>query len=110
MGKFKLTRKGNQWHFTLVAGNNEIILTSQVYGSKAGAKNGIESVRNNIGRNGAFRIKEAKNGKEYFVLSAANGQAIGTSQMYASLQACENGMASVFKNAPGAEIIEELTE
>jgi uncharacterized protein YegP (UPF0339 family) len=106
MGKFKLDQTGSQWHFNLLAGNNEVILTSQMYGSKAGAENGIESVRDNAQRNGSLQIKEAKSGQDYFVLSAANGQVIGTSQMYTSLQACENGMASVVRNAPNAELID----
>lgn len=106
MGKFKLEQKGNQWHFNLLAGNNEIILTSQMYESKAGAENGIESVRDNCMRNGAFQIKESKNDKNYFVLKAANGEIIGSSEVYASLQSCEKGMASVAKNAPNAELIE----
>jgi uncharacterized protein YegP (UPF0339 family) len=104
MSKFKLSQKDNHWHFNLLAGNNETILTSEIYESKAGAENGIESIRDNYARNGAFQIKEANNGQNYFVLMAANGHIIGTSQMYLSLQACENGMASVFKNAPNAEL------
>jgi len=106
MGKIKLEQTGGQWYFSLLAANNEIILTSQMYETKSGAENGIESVRENSQRNGAFRIMRAKNGKDYFTLSAANGQIIGTSQMYASLQSCENGMASVVKNAPDAEPVE----
>jgi len=106
MSTFKLTQNDSQWHFNLLAGNNETVLTSEIYESKAGAENGIESVRENSQRNGAIRIMVAKNGKDYFVLSAANGQVIGTSQMYSSLQACETGMASVVKNAPNADITE----
>jgi uncharacterized protein YegP (UPF0339 family) len=40
----------------------------------------------------------------YFVLKAANGQIIGSSEMYSSASAIENGIASVKANWPGATI------
>jgi len=39
-------------------------------------------------------------------LKATNGQVVGTSQMYADKKGMENGIASVAKNASGAEIVE----
>jgi uncharacterized protein len=47
-GKFVL-KKGptGKYRFVLKAGNGEIIATSELYTSKAAAKNGIESVREN---------------------------------------------------------------
>ena len=52
------------------------------------------------------RIKETKNGGCMFNLKAGNGQVIWTSEIYNSDAACENGIASVMKNTPDAEIIE----
>src|SRR5690606_23513754 len=47
-GKFELwTDKGGDWRFNLKASNGQVIATSQGYSSKAGALNGIESVRTN---------------------------------------------------------------
>lgn len=47
-GKFELyADKAGKYRFRLKAGNGEIIATSEAYESKAGAKNGIESVRTN---------------------------------------------------------------
>lgn len=47
-GKFELYQSPNgEFRFRLKAGNGEIIATSEGYTSKASAKNGIESVRNN---------------------------------------------------------------
>ncbi len=47
-GKFVLTKNDNgQYHFVLKAGNGETIAQSEIYGSKAAALGGIESVRNN---------------------------------------------------------------
>ena len=48
---------------------------------------------------GKFVIKQAKDGQFYFNLKATNGQVILSSEMYTTLKACENGLASVKKNA-----------
>jgi len=47
-GKFEMYKdKAGKYRFRLKAGNGEIIATSEAYESKAGAKNGIQSVRKN---------------------------------------------------------------
>jgi len=47
-GKFVITKdKRGEFRFKLVASNGEIIATSEGYNAKAGAKNGIESVKKN---------------------------------------------------------------
>ena len=47
-GKFVL-KKGSsgKFHFNLLAGNGQVIATSETYESKAAAVNGIESVKSN---------------------------------------------------------------
>ena len=48
MGKFILKKtKNDGFMFNLLATNGQVICTSQVYASKASAKNGIESIRKN---------------------------------------------------------------
>jgi uncharacterized protein len=103
MGYFKLEQKGTQWHFNLHAGNHEPILRSEMYESKAAALNGIESVKKNSVRDGAFDLKLAKNGQYHFVLKSTNGQVVGQSEMYVAEASAKNGIASVTKNAPEAE-------
>lgn len=103
---FELTKKDDQYHFHLKAGNGQVILTSQMYKSKAAAVNGIESVQKNCGNDDCWERKTAKNGKLYFNLKSTNGQIIGTSQMYAAESGMENGIESIKKNAPGASVKE----
>ncbi len=55
---------------------------------------------------GKFEIRVSRNGKYYFVLKARNGHELVRSEMYESKSACENGIASVQKNAHDAEIVE----
>ena len=102
--KFELKKaKDGQFHFNLLAGNSQVILTSEMYKAKDSALGGIESVRKNSQREGAFEIKQSSNEKHYFVLKATNGQVVGQSQMYSSLAACKGGIESVQKHAPDAQ-------
>jgi len=47
-----------------------------------------------------FEIKTAKDGQTYFNLRSENGKVIVKSEMYAAAKSCDNGVASVKKNAP----------
>ena len=105
MGKFILsTRKNGEFQFSLKAGNGQVILSSEGYATKAACQNGIESVKKNSQKDEMFEMKVSSNGKFYFNLRATNGQVIGNSEMYESKSACENGVESVKKNAPDAEV------
>ncbi len=108
MGKFIIkTRKDGQFQFNLKAVNGQVILTSEAYKAKDSCLAGVESVKKNAAEDKRFEVLTAKNGKPYFNLKAANGQVIGSSQMYASMATLKNGIASVKNNAPQAEIIDE---
>ena len=107
MAKFKISKdKRGEFRFNLKASNGQTILAREGYKAKASCLNGIESVRKNSQDNSKFDRLEYKSGKPYFNLKATNGQVIGNSEMYSSVSAMENGIASVKKNAPNAEIEE----
>ena len=109
MGKFKVTvRKNGEFQFNLLATNGQVILSSEGYTTKTACMNGIESVKKNAPEEKRFEKLVAKNGKPYFALKATNGQVIGQSQMYASEKSRDAVIASVMKNAPEAEIVEEI--
>ena len=95
--------KNKQFYFRLKAKNSQIILASEGYKTKASCKAGIKSVQKNAAKGERFELKGAKNGKVYFALQAANGEVIGTSQMYASKPGRKKGIASVQRNAVDAE-------
>jgi uncharacterized protein YegP (UPF0339 family) len=104
-GKFDLKKSpSGKFMFNLLAGNNQVILTSELYESKSAAENGIASVQKNAGDEARFERKESSGGDAFFVLKAANSQVIGKSQMYSSASAMENGIESVKTNGPGAEV------
>jgi uncharacterized protein YegP (UPF0339 family) len=109
MGTFVIsTRSNGEFQFRLKAGNGQEILASEGYKTKAACLNGVESVKKNSQEDARFDRLESKNGKFYFNLKATNGQIIGTSEMYESKASMENGIASVAKNAPEADVKENL--
>ena len=108
-GKFELYKDSrSEYRFRLKAGNGEIILVSEGYEAKAGAENGIDSVKTNAPIDARFDRKMSSNGKYYFNLRAANNQVIGTSEMYETAAGRDNGIESVKSNAPIA-VIDNLT-
>ena len=74
--------KNDKFYFNLKAGNGEIILTSEMYEAKASAIQGMESVKANAGKDAQYDRKTSTSGKPYFNMKAANGEVIGTSEMY----------------------------
>ncbi|EOX3824173.1 MULTISPECIES: YegP family protein [Enterobacter] len=96
---FELSKSSDgQFRFVLKAGNGETILTSELYTSKSAAENGIASVRTNSPLDERYEKKTASNGKYHFNLKAGNHQVIGSSQLYATEQSRDKGIASVKTN------------
>lgn len=58
---------------------------------------------------GKFVIKDTATGVK-FDLKASNGEVIGTSEVYSSEEACKNGVESVIKNAPIANLADNSVE
>lgn len=120
MGKFVIKETATGIKFDLKATNGQVIATSEVYSTKAACLNGIESVKNNCAsdvedqtaevvkevKNPKYEIYQDKAGEYRFRLKAGNGQVIATSEGYKTKDSCENGIESVKKNAPDAEIEE----
>lgn len=102
-GKFELKKsKNDKYFFSLLAGNGQKILASEMYETKASAVNGIESVKKNAPDDGRYDRLIGKDGSPYFILKAGNGQVIGASEMYSSASARDSGIESCKTNAPGA--------
>ena len=59
---------------------------------------------------GKFVIKKSAAGKYHFVLKAANGEIIATSESYTTKAAAQNGIASVKANAASASTDDETGE
>jgi hypothetical protein len=120
-GHFKVfaarTKIPGQVHWSLYARNGEIILTSEVYNALGtpevdgkpstgtGALNGIDSTKRNIAHNDVAVVRKvASNGQPFFIVKATNGEIIGVSELYSSVNAMEIGIAAVNRLAPYAEV------
>ena len=58
---------------------------------------------------GKFVVRNTKTGIK-FDLKATNGEVIATSEVYKTKKTCLNGVASVQKNAPVAEVEDQTAE
>lgn len=108
-GYYELKKSADgRYQFTLCAGNHEVILSSQLYADRSGAENGIASVRENGAHENRFERKLSARGEPYFSLKAANGQLIGSSEMYGSEASRDHGIRSVVGNCPST-VVKDLT-
>ena len=57
--------------------------------------------------NPKFEIYNDKAGEYRFRLKAANGQIIAAGEGYKAIASCRNGIDSIRKNAPDADIVKE---
>ena len=122
MSKFVIRAVPSGIKFDLVHTNGQVIATSEVYNSKKSCLAGVASVRRNTAaanvedqtaegfekvKHPKFEMYTDKAGEFRFRLKATNGQIIATSEGYKAKASCLNGIESVKKNAPEAEVVEE---
>ena len=97
-----------QYFWVLHSVNGEALIKSEMYTTKAACNNGIASSKISV-TDSNFQRKTASNGFQYFFNQIANNyQVLGTSEMYNSRQAMENGISAVKRDAPVAGV-EDLT-
>lgn len=122
MSKFVIRTVNTGVKFDLKATNGQVIATSEIYTTEAACRNGIESVQKNapvanvenqteegfeVMKHPKFEMYQDKAGEYRFRLKARNGEIIAVSEGYTAKAGCLNGIESVQKNAPEAEIVEE---
>lgn len=121
MGKFVLKQTATGFKFDLKASNGEVIAVSEVYSGEAACRNGIDSVRKCCDadvedqtvegyetlKHPKYEVYTDKAGEYRFRLKARNGEIIATGEGYKSKASCLNGIESIKKNAPEAEVVEE---
>jgi uncharacterized protein len=108
-----LEASSGEFYFNLIAGNGEIIGTSQMYATKTTANRGVTTVVGLVSRanreeaaatGGAkFQAFKGLDSKQYFHLRAANGEIVLQSEGYSSSSAALKGITSVRSNGKLAE-------
>jgi len=121
MSKFVIREVESGIKFDLMAPNGQSILTSEVYRSRAACRKGIASIRKSVPAapledrteadfpsfpNPRFELYRDRGGQYRFRLRSRNGKIIGISEGYAAKGGALNGIDSVRRNAPEAEIEE----
>lgn len=121
MGRFWIRETTAGFRFDLRASNGKIIATSRLYPSRSACRRGIESVRRccmahvedqtETGRgaenNPKFELFRDGDRRFRFRLRASNGAVIASGGSYQAKASCLDGIASVRRSAPEAEIWEE---
>ena len=120
MGKFVIRNVSSGIKFDLKATNGQTIATSEVYESEAACRKGIESVMKNAPAanfedqtapdfekvtHPKFEMYQDKAGEFRFRLKARNGEIIATGEGYKAKASCLNGIDSIRRNAPDAEVV-----
>ncbi|MBE6575380.1 MAG: DUF1508 domain-containing protein [Ruminococcaceae bacterium] len=120
--KFEISAtKNGGFRFALKAANGQVISTSQVYKTVVTCKKGIASVKVNALahiedqtleeaeqatlKNPKYELYKDKAGEFRFRLRAKNGQIILSGEGYGTKANCKNGIESIGKNAPDAEVV-----
>jgi len=96
-----------QWYFNLVAPNNKVVATSELYVTESNAERGIVTVQAVVshatyGRastaGARFQVFKGLDGQYYFHLRADNGEIILQSEGYTAKAGALNGEESVLHN------------
>jgi hypothetical protein len=99
-----------EWYFNLLAGNWEVIATSELYASKSNAERGLTTVQGLVKALteaaappiARFQVFKGLDGSYYFHLRAENGEIVLQSQGYTRRSSALSGTSSVRTNGPTA--------
>lgn len=104
-GKFEVYKdKAGEFRFRLRSRDGSVLLKSEGYKDRSSVRNGIASVKRNAVVPARFELKQARNGKPYFVLKAGNHQIIGSSAQQASVRAADMRIIEAMSVAPTAAL------
>ena len=106
LGKWKVEKTEDGKLFAkLRASNGGILLTTPVYTSEIGLKNGINAIKKSLAADNVT-VTANKAGKFVFKITAPSGRTIVTSEQYAAKFQCEKALDSAKRFAETAVISE----
>ena len=94
----KHTATDGSYYFTLIAGNGEVIATSEMYRTKAGRDRGIRSVKANAGRYETLSMRVEKWAKDKGIFEKAT---LVTQAQKTQEEAAELALAAMSKDKEG---------
>lgn len=109
-GKWNIEIKSdNEYIAKLSAANGEVMLSSEIYSTPEGAKNGIATIEKAVA-NGEFIIYQDKSGDYYYKLKNANNRFLCAGEIYKYKDQCLKAVESVKRLAADSVIVDELVE
>lgn len=84
-----------RFYFNVMAENGERVLRSQAYTTLGSAEKGVAAVLANANDQRRFEVLVASNGDHYFNVKAANGEIIGTSELFPTRASADRAARTV---------------
>jgi uncharacterized protein YegP (UPF0339 family) len=94
-----------EFRFHVLGSDGEVLLSSESYASEAAAYNGALAVQQAGRSRAGYTVKQSAAGSFYFVLQAANGEVIGTSQMFAMREGVDGAIAQLIALLPTIAVL-----
>ncbi|KAA0992068.1 YegP family protein [Dyadobacter aurulentus] len=83
MEKFIIKKQANEkLVFELLAGNDQVIITSEEYETRVDSENGILSVQTNSHLHSRYKQMESPEGEHFFILRSSNDKVIAISGLF----------------------------
>lgn len=108
MGKYVIRTSCDGFNFIMVSEEEVAILTSEIYSTLQDCKCGITQVRANCSYDGRYVLEKTDDCKFYFLLKSQNGQFIGISEIFDTVLAMQQVIASCKRNGVSNQIIEVI--
>lgn len=109
-GKWRVVEKGNGAYISaLFASNGEVMLTSEIYSTEEGARNGIATIIRGV-ETGNFVIYRDKGGDYYYKLKNAGNRLLCVGEIYKTKDGCEKAAETVKRIAKISPVSADLYE
>ena len=111
-GKYEVYPEAGMFKYRLKANNGEILLVSNDYKTREGAKKGIETLKKNL-KEGTHRIVTDKNGYSQFrIFTSKDSRLVASGEIYRTLLSAQNALASTqrFGNSRKIVDLDEIPE
>lgn len=104
-----IIEKENEGEFVskLLASNGEVMLTSEIYTTAEGARNGIETIIRGV-ESGNFVIYQDKNKNYYYKIKSANNRLLCAGEIYKTKDGCLKAVESVKRIASTSPVADEI--
>ena len=107
-GKWTVEFKGDGEYISkLAASNGEVMLSSEIYTTEEGARNGIATIVKGVD-SGKFVIYQDKSKNYYYKLKTAGNRLLCVGEIYKSKERCLKAVETVKRIAKNSPISEEL--